>query len=127
MAQFAGGDRFAATDDGLVRQLRGLLCRPREGLRQSLAETFHARLLGPQPLQFLVRHLEPEILQHRHRSQAAANLGRVCAQHAHAVAGQIHAWHRAAPILIHLRQPLARLLFEAEGAARQVGQLRLGA
>ncbi len=106
--------------------MRSLLHRPREGLRQSLAEAFHAGLFRPQPLQLLIRYCETEILQHGHGGKAAANLGRVCAQHAHAIAGQINTWHRSASVFPDLGQPLARLLVEAERTARQVGQLRFG-
>ena len=68
-----------------------------------------------------------EIGERRERGEPAGGFGAVGAEDARAVAGEVDARHAAAAVGIDARQPLPALRLEHELAAREVGELRLGA
>ena len=68
-----------------------------------------------------------EVGERRERREPAGRFGAVGAEDARAVAGEVDALRAAAAVGIDARQPLAAQRLEREFAAREVGELRLGA
>lgn len=130
-----GRNAFATADHGVVGQLSGVVCRPREGRAQPRRKVCETGKRVTQLRRIVQLRRNPQIAQGSQRSEASRRLGGVGvgvgvgdgAAHAHTVAGQINATHAAAPVGVDARHLLTERVLEIEGASREIGHLRFGA